>query len=504
MLDQKQFALALKQVCEEKGLAESQVIETIESALAAAYRKDYGNKLQNIKVEFNPEDGKTKIYDIKTVVEDVPEIEEEQLTEEKPKEKEDKMNSEARKSDLDHKKVENKKDKVNGEAKESGLGQEPKEDEEEIKKFNPKTEIQISEAKEIKKKSKIGDELIMKLDPPEGYGRMAAQTAKQVIIQKLREAERNTLYEEIKHKVGQVVNGIIQRYERGNILVSVGKATALLPHDQQIRNESYNVGNQMKFYLISATQTIKGPEIIVSRRNEAVLKELFITEIPEIASGVVEIKSIAREAGERSKIAVYTEDKSIDPIGSCIGQRGSRIQTIINELNGEKVDIIEYNEAIDKFIVNSLSPAKISSVKTNDENKSATVSVKADQFSLAIGKGGQNARLAAKLTGWKIDITEDKEKSSPEEDSSKDDKKTDEDKKEKGVKDEKNTDEEKKDKDDKKTDETKKDKSKKVRVNDEVKESDLGHKNDKKTEKKSGDDKKKKDDDKKDKKEKSK
>ncbi len=405
MLDQKQFALALKQVCEEKGLAEAQVIETIESALAAAYRKDYGNKLQNIKVEFNPEDGSTKIYDIKTVVEDVPEVEED---EEQDKKEESKEGVKTLPTD--------RQEEIKEKSPQPPLtNEEVNDDDEEVKKFNPKTEMQISEAKTVKKTAKIGDEIVIKLDPPEGYGRMAAQTAKQVIIQKLREAERNTLYDEIKDKEGTVLNGIIQRYERGNTLVSLGRATALLPHDQQIRNEAYNIGNQMKFYLVSATQTIKGPEIIVSRRSEEILKDLFITEIPEVASGVVEIKSIAREAGERSKIAVHTDDKSIDPIGSCIGQRGSRIQTIINELNGEKVDIIEYNDDVEKFITNALSPAKISSIKTNDEEKAAVVKVKADQFSLAIGKGGQNARLAAKLTGWKIDITEDKNSATTEE-----------------------------------------------------------------------------------------
>lgn len=390
MLDQKQFALALKQVCDEKGLREEQVIETIESALAAAYRKDYGNKLQNIKVEFNPEDGSTKIYDVKTVVEDMPEVEEEETEEEKTEETGDK---------------EEKTEHISAESADEG--------EEEVKKFNPKTEIQLSDAKEIKKTAKLGDEIVTKLTPPEGYGRMAAQTAKQVIIQKLREAERSTLYDETKDREGKVVNGIIQRYERGLVLVSIGRATAILPHEQQIRNESYNIGSQMKFYVVSVSQTIKGPEIIVSRRSEEILKELFALEIPEISSGVVEIKGVAREAGERSKIAVSTEDKSIDPIGSCIGQRGNRIQTIINELNGEKVDIIEYSKNIEKFITNALSPAKITAIKTNEESKIATVEVKPDQFSLAIGKGGQNARLAAKLTGWKIDIVE--AKSSPAE-----------------------------------------------------------------------------------------
>lgn len=399
MMDQKQFASALKQICQEKGISEKQVMETMESALAAAYRKDYGNKLQNIKVEFNPEDGSTKIFDIKTIVEDVPE------------------------EDIAKKTSEDEKNTKNEESKDDNKGEkdnsnkiDEKIEEEEIRRFNPKTEIQISDAKKIKKSAKIGDEIITKLDQPDGYGRMAAQTAKQVIIQKLREAERNTIFEEMEDKEGSVVNGIIQRYDRGIVLVSIGRATAILPYEQQIRRESYNVGAQMKFYILSVGQTARGPEIIVSRKSEEILRELFSVEIPEISSGIVEIKGISREAGERSKVAVSTDDKSIDPIGSCIGQRGNRIQTIINELNGEKIDIIEYSDNAEKFITNSLSPAKIISITINEEDKSAIVAVKSDQLSLAIGKGGQNARLAAKLTGWKIDIEEIKSEKDDESD----------------------------------------------------------------------------------------
>ncbi len=389
MLDQKQFSLALKQICDEKGISESQVIETIESALAAAYRKDYGNKLQNIKVKFNPKDGSTEIFDIKTVVEDLPDTQE-----------------------SDEKQLEEKKSQKT-----------PKEGEEEAKKFNPKTEIQLSEAKKINKKYKVGDEVIIKLNPPQGYGRMAAQTAKQVIIQKLREAERTTLFEEMKKQEGKILNGIIERYSPNFVTVSIGRATAVLPPEEQIPGEKYNVGSQMKFHIISVEESPKGPQIIVSRRSEKILEELFHTEIPEIANGTVEIKNIAREAGERSKVAVFTEDSSIDPIGSCIGQRGSRIQTIINELNGEKIDIIEYDEDIEKYIQNSLSPAKIVSLKINEKEKQATAKVKPDQFSLAIGKGGQNVRLAAKLTGWKIDIEEMKDPEDKKNQSQKEEKK---------------------------------------------------------------------------------
>ncbi|NCF75269.1 MAG: transcription termination/antitermination protein NusA [Xanthomonadaceae bacterium] len=389
MLDQKQFSLALKQICDEKGISEKQVMETIESALAAAYRKDYGNKLQNIKVNFDPNTGDTKLYDVKTVVEDIPE--------------------ETNENDDDNNKESNfKKEKDNPLTSKKNENFHSKEDEI-IKKFNPKTEIQLKEAQKIKKSYKIGDQIITKLKAPNEYGRMAAQTAKQVIIQKLREAERETLYDNIKKKENQVVTGIIQRYNRGYVFVTIDKATAILPPEYQMKNERYDVGNQMKFYIVSVNKTIKGPEIILSRRNEKILEELFFLEIPEISSKIVEIKKIAREAGERSKVAVISNDKSIDPIGSCIGQRGNRIQTIINELNGEKIDIIEYDENIEKFIMNSLSPARISGLKIDEKNHLAIAKVKADQLSLAIGKGGQNVRLAAKLAEWKIDIEEVKE-----------------------------------------------------------------------------------------------
>lgn len=381
--DPKQFSLALKQICDEKGLSEKQVIETIESALAAAYRKDYGNKMQNIKTKFNLQDGSVKIYDLKTIAEDVPlEPEEEQ--------------------NLDEDKTELSPKEKNAEIQiDGGLTKEKK-------RFNPRTEIQISDALKIKKDAEIGEEIITKLESPDNYGRMAAQTAKQVIIQKLREAERDTLYKEIKKIEKTVINGVVQRYDPRFVLISIGKATAILPPENQIKGEKYNIGDQMKFYIASVNQGRKGPEIVLSRLSKEIVKELFILEIPEISSGVVKIKALAREAGERSKVAVTTDDETIDPIGSCIGQRGNRIQTIISELNGEKIDIIEYNKNAEKFIGNSLSPAKILSIKTDIEKNFATVKVRSDQFSLAIGKGGQNVRLASKLTDWKIDIQEEK------------------------------------------------------------------------------------------------
>ncbi|MFH1412606.1 MAG: transcription termination factor NusA [bacterium] len=360
---------AIKQICEEKGLSYDAVIGTIESALAAAYRKDYGEKNQNIKVEFDPEKMTTKIYDIKTVVEDMPEEEEVEEGEEKP---------------------------VVESTDEDG----------EVRRFNPKTEIQLSDAKEIKKKYKIDDEIKTKLPAHDDYGRMAAQTAKQVIIQRLREAERDMVYNEFKDKEHEVITGVVQRVEGRVVLVDLGRAMGIILPEDQIRSERYRSGERLKVYVREVRLSPKGPEIILSRTSDEILKKVFYLEIPEISNGLIEIKAVAREAGSRSKVAVQANSDNIDPIGSCVGQRGSRIQTIINELGGEKIDIIEYSDDTAEFISNSLAPAKINEVELDDEEKKATIKVNEDQLSLSIGKNGQNVRLAAHLTGWKIDISE--------------------------------------------------------------------------------------------------
>jgi N utilization substance protein A len=381
---------AIKQICEEKGLSYDAVIETIESALSAAYRKDFGQKNQNIKVEFDPETMNSEVYDVKTVVEDLPE---EELAELEAKESA-KEEKEEKKEEKKDKKEEKKEDK-----KEEGVAEE-----EEEKKFNPKTDLQISDAKLIKEAVNVGDELKIKLDAPSDYGRMAAQTAKQVIIQRLREAEREMVFNDFKDKEHEVVSGTVQRREGRMILVDLGRSVGIIPPEEQIYGEKYQAGDRVKVYVKEVNLKPKGPEIILSRTSEEILKKVFYLEIPEIANGLIEIKSAAREAGSRSKIAVSTDEENVDPIGSCVGQRGARIQTIISELGGEKVDIIEYDEEPSKFITNALSPAKIVSIKIYEEEQRAEVLVAEDQLSLAIGKGGQNARLAAKLTGWKIDI----------------------------------------------------------------------------------------------------
>lgn len=373
---------AIKQVCEEKNLDYQAVVNTIELALAAAYRKDYGEKNQNIKVIFDPATGSSEIYDVKTVVDNLPAQEEEEML--------------RRLNDPDYKREEEKEKKVELEG----------DDEEKEHRFNPKTDIQLKEAAIMKHGAQIGEEIMTELPIPDSYGRMAAQTAKQVIIQKLREMERDMILSEFKNKEKEVVGGVVQRREGRLVFVDLGKAIGILPSEEQIFSEYYRPGERVKVYIKEVREGHKGPEIILSRRSEEILKKIFYLEIPEVANGLVEIKGVAREAGSRSKVAIYTEAENVDPVGSCVGQRGARIQTIISELGGEKVDIIEYSEDPAKFIANSLAPAKTLSIELNEEEHKAIVKVSSDKLSLAIGKSGQNVRLAAHLTGWKIDIIE--------------------------------------------------------------------------------------------------
>lgn len=371
---------AIQALCEEKNLSFEVVMETIEAALAAAYRKDFGNKQQNIKVKFDPETAGVEMWDVKTVVED---IEEEVL--EKAQEELFARREKAREE--------------NRELTEEEIADLPH--------FNPKLEIMIKDAKEHDKKAKLGDVLEISLEIPHEFGRMAAQTAKQVIIQKIREAERNMVFGDFKDQEGKIIIGTIQRVESRKVLVDLGKVTGLLLSDDQVRNEHYRPGARMKFFVVSVNMGVRGPEIILSRTHENLVREIFTQEIPEIAEGSVEIKGVARDAGYRSKIAVSTDDNSIDPIGSCIGQRGGRINTIIEELNGEKIDVIKYNADPVVYITNAMAPAKINSVILNEEEKTAQVLVNNDQFSLAIGRSGQNVRLASRLTGWSINVKDE-------------------------------------------------------------------------------------------------
>jgi transcription termination/antitermination protein NusA len=295
---------------------------------------------------------------------------------------------------------------------------------EDLVRFNPKTQLMLTEAKEVKKKVKIGEILEIDLPIPGDFGRMAAQTAKQVVIQKLREAERNSAFDELKEQEGKIVQGIVQRQDRsGSVIIDLGKVTGILSQSEQIRREQYRPGNRLRFYIVSVEMGNRGPEIILSRADKRMVQVVFEQEIPEVASGEVEIKAIARDSGNRSKVAVFTADDTIDPIGSCIGQRGSRITTIIDELGGEKIDVIQYSEDAEDFIKHALSPAKVARVELNEETKEAVSHVAEDQFSLAIGRGGQNVRLAAELTGWKINVQQeggDKQVSSEDSEDSED------------------------------------------------------------------------------------
>lgn len=276
-------------------------------------------------------------------------------------------------------------------------------------------EISIEEAREINPTAKIGDILSIEVTPKK-FGRIAAQTAKQVVMQRIREAERDLIFEEYAGRETDIVTGVIQRFDKKNVIIDLGKIEAILPATEQISFEEYVPGSRIKVYILEVKKTTKGPLITVSRSHPGLVKRLFELEVPEIYEGIVEIKGIAREAGSRTKIAVYSKDENVDPLGSCVGPKGSRVQSVVDELHGEKIDIIKWDKDPAIFISNALSPAKVLNVIIEEHNKTARVTVSENQLSLAIGKEGQNARLAAKLTGWKIDIKSDDEKSKPTED----------------------------------------------------------------------------------------
>lgn len=374
---------AIKQICEEKGLEYEAVLETIEAALAAAYRKDYGDKYHNLEAEFDPETALVRVFDVKTVVDD---MNEEELAEMEKREAEKAAAREAARA----------------------IGEILPEDPEGAEHtFNPKTDIMLSQAKIMKTSAKVGDVLRTELPTPGEFGRMAAMTAKQVIMQKLREAEREIIFSEYKGQEGEVIMGTVQRREGRIVLVDIGRTAGILKPEDQMHNERYQSGDRLKVYVREVGLGPRGPQILLSRTHEGLVRRLFELEIPEIAEGSVEIKAIAREAGGRTKIAVAATSPSVDPIGACIGQRGTRIQTVIAELAGEKIDVIEWSNDPKDFIRHALAPAKVASLILLDEEHTATAMVVADQLSLAIGRGGQNVRLAAKLTGWKLNIQED-------------------------------------------------------------------------------------------------
>lgn len=384
-MDQKQFLAAVAEIAEEKGISQDQIIETLEMAIAAAHKKDYGKKGQNIKVKFDQKTGEIHIFQVFLVVDESmlrPEIEGEE---------------EALKPTLEPQ---------NG----SGLGSGSDEeggDEKKVR-FNPYKHMMVEEAQKIKKGVKPGEEVQIKLETHTDYGRIAAQTAKQVIIQRLREAEREVIYNEYKDKEGEVISAIIQRIEGRNIFLDIGKATGILFPEEQIPGEKFFIGQRLRVYILKVENTAKGANIILSRAYPKLVSRLFAIEVPEVSTGAVQIKSIAREPGSRTKIAVFSQEEGVDPVGSMVGQKGSRVQTVINELDGEKIDIIKWDEDMAKYIANALSPAKVLDVEIDEKKRIALAIVLEDQLSLAIGQRGQNVRLAAKLTGWKIDIKNEK------------------------------------------------------------------------------------------------
>lgn len=399
MLDLKNLNSALEQLTEDKGISKEKILETIEMALAAAYKKDYGKKTQIVRAEFDVGTGKAKFWQIKLVVDDTMIKSEEEIAEEEAVRKEVQKGLEP----LD---FGGERREAREAAKEALMEETETNQEGEVKKvrFNPERHIMIEEAKKIKKSTKPGDELVFPLETKEDYGRIAAQTAKQVILQRLREEERDSIYEEYAGKQGEVISALVQRVEGRIVFLDLGRSMGILPPEEQVRGERYRQNERIKVLVLSVEKTPKGPSIRLSRSHPILVKKLFEIEVPEISSGVVEIKNIAREPGSRTKIAVSSNEEGIDPVGSCVGQKGVRVSTVIAELGGEKIDIVPWNDNAEKFIESSLSPAKVLEVEVNKEFRSAKVMVAEDQLSLAIGKGGQNVRLAAKLTGHKIDI----------------------------------------------------------------------------------------------------
>lgn len=367
-----EFGSAVMQIAEEKGIPKERVMEVVEAALAAAYKKDYGKKGQIVKAKFDEVSKNADFFLVKEVVDDTA------RTFVAPGE-------------------EDEEDTV--EVLELGEGEEDV-----LPRFNSERDITVEDAKQYNKKAVVGDVIEIPLPHEEEFGRVAAQTAKQVIIQRIREAERETMFEEYKEKEGQVVNGTVQRIEGRNVFVDLGKSVGILFPSEQIEGETYRQGQHIKVYLVRVESDTKGPGLLLSRSHPEMVRHLFTLEVPEITAGSVEIKAIAREAGSRTKLAVFSDQEGVDPIGSCVGQKGTRVQAIIDELGGEKIDIIEWSEDPERFITAALAPAKVLEVALFSDEERAEVTVPNDQLSLAIGKRGQNVRLAAKLTGWKLDV----------------------------------------------------------------------------------------------------
>ncbi len=335
------FSAALNQLADERGLPRDVIIEAIESAVAAAYRKDYGHPDQQVVAKLDEESGEFKVTQLFDVVEEVE---------------------------------------------------------------NTHAQLTPAEAKELKKGAKVGDVITVELEPHSDFGRIAAMTAKQVISQRLREAEKEILFAEYKDKQGQLINGYVQQVEGPNVIMNIGKLNGLMIASDQIAGQHYYPGQRLKILVYNVEETPRGPRILVTRSSAEFIVKLFELEVPEVASGSVEIKAIAREAGTRTKMAVISNQPGLDPVGSCVGQRGSRVQAVLSEIGEEKIDIIPWKEDVETYLIEALKPAKIDKIKLLKKDNRAEVTVPDDQLSLAIGKNGQNVRLASKLIGWEIDI----------------------------------------------------------------------------------------------------
>lgn len=367
MLNIKELSKALRQVAEEKGLEPDKVLEVIESSIAAAYKREYGERGEVVKCKLDQKTGELKFWQVKTVVDETTvrfvEEGEEQMEEQKPE--------------------------TDEEAK--------------LPRFNPERHITLEEAKKVKSDAQVSEEISFPLETHDDFGRIAAQTAKQVILQKLRESERDSILNEWRGREGQIVSGVVQRFERGNIFIDLGRTIGVMFANESIPGEHYRSGERLRFLVLAVQEDTRLPGIILSRSHPKFVIELFRMEVPELAEDAVEIKSIAREPGNRTKVAVASKTEGVDPVGALVGQRGTRVMAVNNELGNEKIDIAEWSEDPEMFIAKALSPAKVERVEIMPRRE-ARAYVPENQLSLAIGKGGQNVRLAAKLTGWKIDV----------------------------------------------------------------------------------------------------
>lgn len=343
-INPKALISAMEELYTEKGITKEYMLESLKMALEVAYKKNFGSESENILIKFDDEKGDVKVFAQKLVVATVEEVE------------------------------------------------------------NSGTHIFIDDAKKISKRIAVGDTLNVEVTP-KNFGRIAAVTGKQVIVQRLREAERDLVYSQYSNKQGEIVIGVVQRMDKGNLIVDLGRVEAFMPAKEQVKTERFETHDRIKAYVVEVNQNPKfGPQVLLSRANPNLVKKLFELEVPEIAEGIIEIKNIVREAGARTKVAVWSKDENVDPIGACIGPKGMRIRNVTEELQGEKIDIIPFSEDAPSYIINALSPAQIVAIDINENENSCLVVVPDDQLSLAIGVGGQNVRLAANLTGWKIDI----------------------------------------------------------------------------------------------------